>query len=242
MTEADRTRKVTAVPPAPRKLASGPSCRAVPTSSRRLSRLRTSTGLFCGCRRARASDAVVARYYDPTTAQFLTRDPLESETGQPYSYAGDDPIDNSDPSGLHWWNSAYDWTVENLDPVSYALPFYYNEAQAAENGCSLSTVVKYGAEGVVVLGLGGLGPEDDAIPFAEGNLEHIFRDEAGHFAEDTAENRTLIQSLIKPQNYVRTGGGGEHLYRETLPDGTQVWAKVFNGKITNGGLNQTPLP
>jgi RHS repeat-associated protein len=40
-----------------------------------------------------------ARYYDPTTAQFLTRDPLESETGQPYSYAGDDPIDNSDPSG-----------------------------------------------------------------------------------------------------------------------------------------------
>jgi RHS repeat-associated protein len=41
-----------------------------------------------------------ARYYDPTTAQFLTRDPLEDETCQPYSYAGDDPIDNSDPSGL----------------------------------------------------------------------------------------------------------------------------------------------
>lgn len=40
-----------------------------------------------------------ARYYDPATAQFLTRDPLEDETGQPYSYAGDDPLDNSDPSG-----------------------------------------------------------------------------------------------------------------------------------------------
>jgi RHS repeat-associated protein len=40
-----------------------------------------------------------ARYYDPSTAQFLTRDPLEDITGQPYSYAGDDPIDNGDPSG-----------------------------------------------------------------------------------------------------------------------------------------------
>lgn len=67
--------------------------------------------------------------------------------------------------------------------MSYALPYYYNEAQAAEDGCSLSTVTKYGAEGVFV----GLGPEDDAIPFAEGSLGHLFRDEAGHLAEDTAE-------------------------------------------------------
>jgi RHS repeat-associated protein len=43
-----------------------------------------------------------ARYYDPSTAQFLTRDPLEDETGAPYSYAGSDPLDNSDPSGLDW--------------------------------------------------------------------------------------------------------------------------------------------
>ncbi|WP_297776494.1 RHS repeat-associated core domain-containing protein [Mycobacterium sp.] len=41
-----------------------------------------------------------ARYYDPQTATFLTRDPLEDLTGQPYSYAAGDPIDGSDPSGL----------------------------------------------------------------------------------------------------------------------------------------------
>jgi RHS repeat-associated protein len=41
-----------------------------------------------------------ARYYDPTTAQFLTRDPLEAETRQPYEYASDDPIDRTDPAGL----------------------------------------------------------------------------------------------------------------------------------------------
>lgn len=43
-----------------------------------------------------------ARYYDPTSGQFLTRDPLEAETRAPYSYAGSDPLDNSDSSGMDW--------------------------------------------------------------------------------------------------------------------------------------------
>lgn len=51
-------------------------------------------------KRSLTSGARVARYYDPQTAQFLTRDPLESETGAPYSYAGSDPLDLSDPTGM----------------------------------------------------------------------------------------------------------------------------------------------
>ncbi|MGN6255347.1 MAG: RHS repeat-associated core domain-containing protein [Solirubrobacterales bacterium] len=41
-----------------------------------------------------------ARFYDPGTGQFLSRDPLEGVTGQPYSYALDNPLDRVDPSGL----------------------------------------------------------------------------------------------------------------------------------------------
>ncbi|MGI8824587.1 MAG: RHS repeat-associated core domain-containing protein [Chloroflexota bacterium] len=41
-----------------------------------------------------------ARYYDPSTQQFLTVDPLTAETGQAYSYAGDNPVNAVDPSGL----------------------------------------------------------------------------------------------------------------------------------------------
>jgi RHS repeat-associated protein len=41
-----------------------------------------------------------SRYYDPSTGQFLSRDPLESTTGQPYSYADDNPTNATDPSGL----------------------------------------------------------------------------------------------------------------------------------------------
>jgi RHS repeat-associated protein len=41
-----------------------------------------------------------ARYYDPTTAQFLTRDPLLSATRSPYGYVADNPLTSKDPSGL----------------------------------------------------------------------------------------------------------------------------------------------
>lgn len=41
-----------------------------------------------------------ARYYDPTTGQFLTRDPAVATTREAYGYAGNDPINWTDPSGL----------------------------------------------------------------------------------------------------------------------------------------------
>lgn len=43
---------------------------------------------------------LVNRYYDPATAQFISVDPLVSMTGEPFSYAGDDPVNESDPSGM----------------------------------------------------------------------------------------------------------------------------------------------
>jgi RHS repeat-associated protein len=43
---------------------------------------------------------LIDRYYDPTTGQFLTVDPDVAETGQPYDYTGDDPVNDRDPLGL----------------------------------------------------------------------------------------------------------------------------------------------
>lgn len=40
------------------------------------------------------------RVYDPATAQFLTVDPLVGITGEPYSFAFDNPVNLVDPSGL----------------------------------------------------------------------------------------------------------------------------------------------
>ena len=41
-----------------------------------------------------------ARVYDPGTAQFMSVDPIVSATGAPYFYAGDNPVNWGDPSGL----------------------------------------------------------------------------------------------------------------------------------------------
>jgi RHS repeat-associated protein len=41
-----------------------------------------------------------ARYYNPATGQFLTRDPLVSLTGSAYGYAAENPLNTADPSGL----------------------------------------------------------------------------------------------------------------------------------------------
>jgi RHS repeat-associated protein len=43
---------------------------------------------------------LINRYYDPATAQFLSVDPLVSDTAQPYEYAADNPLDQNDPNGL----------------------------------------------------------------------------------------------------------------------------------------------
>ena len=41
-----------------------------------------------------------ARYYDPTTAQFISRDPAVASTMSPYAYVSGNPLNASDPSGL----------------------------------------------------------------------------------------------------------------------------------------------
>jgi len=43
-----------------------------------------------------------ARYYDPATGQFLSRDPLVALTGSAYGYVAGNPLNGADPSGLTW--------------------------------------------------------------------------------------------------------------------------------------------
>ena len=47
----------------------------------------------------RAPRRSIHRYYDPGTGQFVSVDPMLDMTGQPYSFADDNPVDTADPSG-----------------------------------------------------------------------------------------------------------------------------------------------
>jgi RHS repeat-associated protein len=96
-----------------------------------------------------------ARYYDPATAHFLTRDPLEAETGAAYGYAGDEPLDNSDAAGLSCNKNPLSgsfWTQGNClsQPVQVVLdegraPDYYTFCVGASpflvipSGCLTAT-------------------------------------------------------------------------------------------------------
>jgi len=57
------------------------------------------------CRQTTLRATSVGRYYDPATAQFLSVDPLVNVTGARYTYAGDNPLDGTDPTGLDCTNT-----------------------------------------------------------------------------------------------------------------------------------------
>ena len=83
--------------------------------------------------------SLVERYYDPATGQFLTVDPLVDETGQSYVYAGDDPVNESDPSGLYPGENLVHKALNVLAVPIYAEYYLPYEAGKAINnvGCSL---------------------------------------------------------------------------------------------------------
>src|SRR5258708_6823474 len=60
-----------------------------------------------------------ARYYDPTSSQFIARDPRGDETRQPYVYVTDSPLNATDPSGLY-----STLTDAGADPGSIIDPSY----------------------------------------------------------------------------------------------------------------------
>lgn len=82
-----------------RKHASAPFCRPIGPHRAESDRFRRSSAVISGRTATNASNRSINRYYDPTTGQFLSVDPLVDVTAQPYQYAGDDPVNNSDPSG-----------------------------------------------------------------------------------------------------------------------------------------------
>jgi len=61
-----------------------------------------------------------ARYYDPATGQFLTRDPMNAITRSPYLYAGGNPVNVTDPAGMEGEDDAPVPTPVELPPDASA--------------------------------------------------------------------------------------------------------------------------
>jgi RHS repeat-associated protein len=99
-----------------------------------------------------------ARDYSPLIGRFLTKDPTRFGGGDSnlYAYAGNDPINHTDPTGLcSWWNGSCEvQTVTSIvtAPVEAVYNGFKREIYAYEHGCSYWDSVKYGIEGVLTGG------------------------------------------------------------------------------------------
>jgi RHS repeat-associated protein len=125
------------------------------------------------------------RVYDPSTAQFLTVDPLEMVTRAPYTYGEDNPLNRDDATGLSSWNpfSESFWTEGNFiseSPLN-PIPYYEAEIESYENGCGYFASVAHGLEGAIAgtaLFAGGEGADEADITVSdvlEGKLGSITR-------------------------------------------------------------------
>lgn len=127
-----------------------------------------------------------ARYYDPTTGQFMSVDPAVAKTRSPYAYVAGNPLNGGDPTGLDYvfcsgltdvetWGSSRSCSPQpavsaasvgigtvqcNGDP-SDALTICY-QSQPDGNGGAAWALVQYNksAQAGAFFGLGGCSPSD----------------------------------------------------------------------------------
>ena len=135
----------------------------------------TSTGLYY----------LRARYYDPQTAQFLSRDPIVPITQEPYGYVAGNPLNYVDLTGLGcpWWDPLC-WPGDVDHAISWA---WDHPVQAIGIAAATATLV---------ITLGTDAPEVFAIDFAivettEGSVLSL------SVVEGTLENSGLIALLAR---------------------------------------------
>ncbi|MBU3978757.1 RHS repeat-associated core domain-containing protein [Patescibacteria group bacterium] len=95
-----------------------------------------------------------ARYYDPTTGRFISRDPVKGtlvnpQTQNPYAYAGNNPVNISDPSGKWWGPFSIDSIHNDWNNCQYGTAIAKTGVVAVGTGLAAAGVV---AAGVYVVG------------------------------------------------------------------------------------------
>jgi RHS repeat-associated protein len=115
-----------------------------------------------------------ARVYDPATAQFLSADPLAGITRSTYNYAGDNPLNYWDPTGLILGIPGTPSFSEVVKGVSHAAGAVATVTSVAAAGCAVVAAptgvgeVACGAVGTVALATGAVATAGDAYLAAVG--------------------------------------------------------------------------
>ena len=155
---------------------------------------------------------LVNRYYDPATGEFLTVDPDVATTNAPYFYAGDDPVNESDPSG-EWANICHGvlWLGWIASPALCAI----GSATATTPGASLYRLgTKY--ENAAVLQASAASAQAGGFPFGVSVLDRR--------PSNTSNYSTANTNAVEQEFHVAKTGSNRNHYTVVLPN--PVTAKV----------------
>jgi len=174
--------------------------------------------------------ALVRRYYDPTTEQFLSVDPLVDETGTPYAFTGGDPVNESDPSGASILGAIFD----SINPISSNNVFYrfgYHHplagrvlaigTGAAAGGIAVGAAcVAFCLPAAAALGIGGAAAEDNPglLSRIVNQCQAFVGDETG--AVGGAGDEQTVNDVLQ--------GKFGSITRAPLPAGSPSWDEVRN--------------
>jgi RHS repeat-associated protein len=164
-----------------------------------------------------------ARYYDPETAQFLTRDPLEAQTRAPYGYADNTPVNATDPSGmLPSLQGISDAIAGAGDEITVGLTKKARQAIGSDGTDYCSNAYAAGQSGGVALSIAipGGGPRR-AIGLLGRNAKYT----GSRVLTDLPGGRSTAKSIFRhrtrgqPVEVRHLADGGR---RRFAPDGTQI--------------------
>jgi RHS repeat-associated protein len=82
---------------------------------------------------------LINRYYDPTTDQFLSIDPLVDQTNQPYVFVNDNPLNSTDPLGL--WPNWLAITSAIAAPITHIVSFAWQHRTTIAGALAAATCV-----------------------------------------------------------------------------------------------------
>jgi RHS repeat-associated protein len=191
-----------------------------------------------------------AREHDPATGQFLTRDPLAAISGAPYSYASDNPLNRSDPTGLlpfgiklPSWEEAGEAVAGWGDTITFGGTKWVREQLGDENVDTCSGAYQSG--GVAGLVTGALIPGEDDAEAGELGVEGV--DEGAdvgstpegrpftqHYGLETGPERNIPGSVVDQtinENPGVPGRNGTTVYYDPNNDVTVVTGR--NGSIVS---------
>lgn len=137
-----------------------------------------------------------ARWYDPATASFTSVDPLVSQTEQAYAYAGDDPVNGGDPSGLAFFSQCSGLPVGNSQASCDVGILYKEEYGSLPNG-DIWTLAATGAAGGATIGAVVGGPIAPVAGAAGGVVGFIAGAITGYVEGNKAATSYITPSFVE---------------------------------------------